>query len=383
MNQEKIGRFISQMRKSKKLTQQELAEKLGVSDRTIGNWENGRNMPDLSLLKPLCDELNVTINDLLSGEKIKKEDYQEKFEENVINTIDYSSKKIKFTKNILYNVIVIFGFIMTISALLMFESDSSWSCICSLVGLIIIVGGIFFKTKTVKIFKRVMIIIFTLVLGLTILFVGDYLNVKNNNRPPRYSYLKIYGDNVIEYKTLFYNVFRINVNTKNEYYIIDKTKMLTDNDIIIVPFNRNKSGIDNIIKYKNKYVGNNSNDGNLISSLPLSEYGYVFEIDSNNLGLKINYQITDWYINNNLYVEKSLVYNSISMFMLIDNLSYIEFNFSGNTYNVTRDRVENTFKDYKLIKGNEINKDNFNKYLEKKINNDKFVMNIFNNVFIN
>ena len=52
MNQEKIGKFIMSSRKNKKLTQAELAEKLGVSDKTIGNWENGRNMPDLSLFKP-------------------------------------------------------------------------------------------------------------------------------------------------------------------------------------------------------------------------------------------------------------------------------------------------------------------------------------------
>ena len=50
MNQERIGKFIQESRKKKGLTQQELGEKLGVSDRTIGNWENGRNMPDLSLL---------------------------------------------------------------------------------------------------------------------------------------------------------------------------------------------------------------------------------------------------------------------------------------------------------------------------------------------
>ena len=78
MNQEKIGKFLASLRKEKKLTQQELAEKLGVSDRTIGNWENGRNMPDLSLFKPLCDELDISLNDLMSGEVVKSKEYQEK-----------------------------------------------------------------------------------------------------------------------------------------------------------------------------------------------------------------------------------------------------------------------------------------------------------------
>ena len=78
MNQEKIGKFILKCRKDKKLTQTELAEKLGVTDKSISNWENGRNMPDLSLFKPLCQILDISINDLISGEKISKDKFQEK-----------------------------------------------------------------------------------------------------------------------------------------------------------------------------------------------------------------------------------------------------------------------------------------------------------------
>ena len=66
MNQEKIGKFISKCRKDKKMTQSDLAGKLGVTDKSIGNWENGRNMPDLSLFKPLCDELGIYREFLLS-----------------------------------------------------------------------------------------------------------------------------------------------------------------------------------------------------------------------------------------------------------------------------------------------------------------------------
>ena len=94
MSQEKIGRFIATCRKDKNMTQQELAEQLGVTDRAISNWENGKNMPDLSLFKPLCNILGITINELLSGEKLSKENYQEKFEENILDTINYSNKKI-------------------------------------------------------------------------------------------------------------------------------------------------------------------------------------------------------------------------------------------------------------------------------------------------
>ena len=63
MNQEKIGKFISNVRKDKKLTQRQLADKLGITDRAISKWENGKSMPDLSLLKPLCDILDISINE--------------------------------------------------------------------------------------------------------------------------------------------------------------------------------------------------------------------------------------------------------------------------------------------------------------------------------
>ena len=78
MNQEKIGKFIAKLRKEKNMTQLQLSLKLGVTDRAISKWENGRGMPDLSLMKPLCNELGITINDLLSGEVIDKNNYQEK-----------------------------------------------------------------------------------------------------------------------------------------------------------------------------------------------------------------------------------------------------------------------------------------------------------------
>ena len=94
-----IGSRIKQARLAKNMTQEDLAEKLGVTDRAISKWENGRGMPDLSLMKPLCNELGITINDLLSGEVIDKNNYQEKLEENILNTIDYTDEKIRKNKN--------------------------------------------------------------------------------------------------------------------------------------------------------------------------------------------------------------------------------------------------------------------------------------------
>ena len=100
MDQEKIGQFILKLRKEKNMTQQELAKRIGVTDRAISKWENGRGLPDLSLLKPLCNELGITINDLLSGDKVKPKESAEKFEENILKTIDYSNKRVRHVKRL-------------------------------------------------------------------------------------------------------------------------------------------------------------------------------------------------------------------------------------------------------------------------------------------
>lgn len=122
MNQEKIGRFIAECRKENKLTQEQLAEKLGVTDRAISKWENGRGMPDLSLMKPLCKELGITVNDLLSGEKIDKKDYQDKFEENILNTISYTDKKINKIKKV-FRITIICILLFVIAVVMMFTID--------------------------------------------------------------------------------------------------------------------------------------------------------------------------------------------------------------------------------------------------------------------
>ena len=92
MDQVKIGKFIASLRKSKKLTQQELAELLGVTDRAISNWENGRRMPDISLLKPLAENLGITVNELISGEKIPEEKMMTAIETNLIQSLETAKK---------------------------------------------------------------------------------------------------------------------------------------------------------------------------------------------------------------------------------------------------------------------------------------------------
>ena len=102
MDQVKIGKFIAQCRNEKNITQEELGEKLGVTNKTISRWENGHYLPDIEMMQLLSKEFNISINELISGEKIKDSDYKEKAEENLIDALENSSftlkEKIEFHK---------------------------------------------------------------------------------------------------------------------------------------------------------------------------------------------------------------------------------------------------------------------------------------------
>lgn len=85
MNQEKIGAYIAKMRKEVGLTQEQLAERLGISKNAVSKWERGICLMDMALLKPISEILQVSINDILAGEKIDDKDLEKKSEENIIN----------------------------------------------------------------------------------------------------------------------------------------------------------------------------------------------------------------------------------------------------------------------------------------------------------
>ena len=107
MNQEKIGKFIAEKRKSKNLTQEEFAEKLGVSNKSVSRWENGKCMPDLSLLIPISKELDISVNELISGEQIVPEKYQQKLEQNVIHLLK-KKIQIEVQLSVLFTIFQVF-----------------------------------------------------------------------------------------------------------------------------------------------------------------------------------------------------------------------------------------------------------------------------------
>lgn len=87
MNQVKIGKFIAECRKKNNLTQMQLAEKLNITDRAVSKWETGKSLPDSSIMLDLCKELGISVNDLLSGEIVTMDNYNEKSEKILLDMV--------------------------------------------------------------------------------------------------------------------------------------------------------------------------------------------------------------------------------------------------------------------------------------------------------
>ncbi len=220
MDQEKIGKFIAEERKKKRITQAQLAQELGVTDRSVSNWENGKNMPDLSLFKPLCKILDITINELLSGEKLSKDEYPLRFEENIIRTIDYSTKRLTKYSQVIAVILIVFGLFIALSAIMIFPSASSWGSIYSIFGILVFMVGITMMLKESKWPKRLSLSLGIFALAMGILLFTDYLNVRMHDEAPMFRIRTTTAGNVIYYDTLFYDVYRCNFDEEDEYWVI-------------------------------------------------------------------------------------------------------------------------------------------------------------------
>ena len=95
MNQEKIGKFIAKLRKENDMTQEQLAEKLNVTSKSVSRWENGKTLPDYSLISAICDTLKISVNEFFVGEKIKEEEFKEKADDNLLIALENSSFTLK------------------------------------------------------------------------------------------------------------------------------------------------------------------------------------------------------------------------------------------------------------------------------------------------
>lgn len=380
MDVKKIGKFIAMNRKQKGMTQEQLGDKLGVTNKTVSRWENGNYMPDLSLLEPLSKLLDISINELLAGEKIEQvDDFCEK---NLSRTIIYTAKKVNDEKRKISVFLMIAGVLMIASAFLLFSAESSWTSVYSLIGLGLFVYGVFRELQEKMRIKKLLISLGVFVFLFFSLLLIDEIRVCFYHKVPVYRYTTETLDDIIVYHRLWNNVYRVNANGPDEYFIIDSKKQYTLKTIPVSPFNREKCGIEKIKKYEHVYLGSNGDMGMLIEALPLSQYQYVFEIDTENNGLIIHYHWTDWYANENLYIQKSLLYNSVAIFALIDQVNYLQFHFSGSSYQVTREKIVSNYPDYeKIIENGKVNEVSFNRYVENQMNKEAFVKEIYEQIF--
>ena len=136
MDQIKIGKFIAERRKKNNLTQMQLAEKLNITDRAISKWENGKAMPDSGVMLELCNELKITVNELLSGEMIEMNNYNEIVEKNLLDMVKQKEESDKrlLSMEIVIGVLSIIILLSSTFAASFFEMEN-W------IRILLIVGG--------------------------------------------------------------------------------------------------------------------------------------------------------------------------------------------------------------------------------------------------
>lgn len=224
MDQKKIGLFLKTLRKEKNITQEVLAETLNVSSRTVSRWETGSNMPDISLLVELSEFYQISIPEIIDGER-KSETMNQETKNIAIKMAEYSKNELNTEKRkMISTLLMIFGVFIIISALAIFPNESSWGSIYAIIGGVILTLGIYDRIKFVfvKRCSRILIVIGCVIVLLGIFTVSDYITVSQFHQVPRFSYEKSYGEGIVEHKTLFYTVIQKNPGTVNESIEIAK-----------------------------------------------------------------------------------------------------------------------------------------------------------------
>ena len=137
MDQIRIGKFIAESRKSKGLTQRQLADALSISDKTVSKWECGKWLPEVSLMLPLCAALEITVNDLLSGEKVSSMEYQKKAEGNMMNLMQENEEN---RKRMALSVITVAITVIAVGALVVIAAYMNLPAVARV---LLIVGAVF------------------------------------------------------------------------------------------------------------------------------------------------------------------------------------------------------------------------------------------------
>lgn len=149
MEQVKIGKFIASKRKEQGLTQLQLAEKLGITDRAVSKWETGKSLPDASLMPELCKLLKITINDLLCGEVVSVENYNEKAEKVLLEMI--KKEEIQNKKLMMYENVIGFGstlsFLIQVLVAVFFVKNTTAQILLFILAFAFLIVGVSFALK--------------------------------------------------------------------------------------------------------------------------------------------------------------------------------------------------------------------------------------------
>ncbi len=227
MNQIKTGAFLKELRKAKEMTQEQLAEKLNVSTRTVSRWETGSNMPDIDMLIEIADFYDVSIPEIIYGER-KSENMNQETRETAAAMAEYSRNEVKVGKQKAIGILMsAFGIFIIVSALSIFPSDSSWGSTYSILGSIFLVVGIYLIIQPVvaKQCLRILIVLGCIGLLFGTFTLSDYIAVTQFNQVPRFRYETSYDSrkpDQLVYKTIFFTVVQKNTGTKEAQVFIVK-----------------------------------------------------------------------------------------------------------------------------------------------------------------
>lgn len=373
MDQVKIGRYIKEKRKHKDLTQEQFAEFLGVSNRTVSRWETGVNMPDLSLLKEITEILEVTLMELLNGEDheyLNVEDYDKTLEDTVLLKDKGVSKKTLIG--------LVFYFIGTI---LFFNATQFWTAFSFTVFGILsfVVGALIIAKKR----KRIFTVILTIILSFTGLFIKESIWAINLWNPP-IVFSSTYP--MIEtgvYKTRFYNYYVLNAHTVNEYHVIDYNKKYNERTLPKSPYNNGrykyKDYYNNIKAYEKGETVNKKLFKELPHSESLKDVRYAWDDKKTWM---LDYDLSTKGFENNQDLQKMIIFDSMILFTFDRNVTHINYNFRDKNYTVSRENFYKEFDNDKIFYNEALNEDRVEIMLEDAFINYDKVSEVFKNITV-
>lgn len=228
MDQIKIGAFLRELRKQRELTQEQLAQRLNVSARTVSRWETGSNMPDIAMLVEIADFYSVTIPQIINAERISDNMNQET-RQTAVAMAQYSKNETRKNGCTVAGILLAaFGAFIIVTALAMFPSESSWGGIYAVFGGVPLLVGIYLLLHRLvaRRIYRVLIVLGCAIQLFASFMLMDYVAVTQLNQVPRFRLSTSYNSqapNQLVHKTIFFTAVQDNIDTRDErVYILQQ-----------------------------------------------------------------------------------------------------------------------------------------------------------------